>query len=62
MVKNIVTGAGGLGFDSRASQIQHSRQRLATDTFLRSCNCLGAEQRRWHPLLVTRFGVKQRLQ
>ena len=38
MVKDIVIGAGGLGFHSRAGQIVHSRQRFATAaTFFRNC-------------------------
>ena len=37
-VRDITIGAGGDGFDPRARQIRHSRQRLATAAaFLRSC-------------------------
>ena len=37
VVRDIASGAGGSGFDSRAGQIRHSCQRLATvATFLRN--------------------------
>ena len=52
MIKDI--GAGGLGFDSRAGQIAHCRQRLATAaTFL-------SMPWSWSPSLVTRFDVISR--
>ena len=52
MVKDTAVSSGGLGFDSRAGQIEQS---VATALiFFRSCASM---PRRGAPPLVTRFGI-----
>ena len=55
-------GAGGLGFDSRAGQIDtvSPTTRHRCDVSSELC-CPGAKPRRWAPQLVTRFGVIRRV-
>ena len=56
MVKHITIGAGGLGFDSRAGQIEHSVANTATlflSSVAQALTCGGGPRR---PPLVTRFG------
>ena len=55
-------GAGSLGFDGRAGQIDTvsptTRHRCDVCSEL---SCSGAKPRRWVPQLVTRFGVIRRV-
>ena len=57
-----VIGAGGLGFDSQADQIdtKSPTARHRCDVSSELC-CPDAKPRRWVPPLVTRFGIIRRV-
>ena len=60
--RRLANGAEGLGFDSRAGQMDtvSPTTRHRCDVSSELC-CPGAKPRRWAPQLVTRFGVIRRV-
>ena len=58
-VTYLAIGVDGLGFDSRAGQVDYCCQRLTTALQFRCWPC--AKPRRWAPPFATRFGVIPRV-